>query len=359
MSKKTVCLNMIVKNESHVIRRCLASVKALIDYWVIVDTGSNDGTQKIVEEFLKDIRGELHERPWVDFGHNRNEALSLARGKADYILFIDADDRLVLTDNFVMPDLEKDCYCVTQSQEMKEIGTNANSTVLLMIKDLPDFQWKGAVHEALISKEGRGYTFLPGITNEYGHDGSRSRDPKRFEKDVQMLKKAIAEEPANSRNVFYLAQTYRSNQQYLQALNYYEKRVTMTGSDDEKYYALYCIGLMQKMLNLSPDLFLKSFWKAYQFRPTRAEPLFEIIGHYIKRENYFLGYLIAKYALSIPLPQDLFVEKWIYDWGIGMQFFTCSLNFGKIDKAKEMKEKLLANSHLPMDQKNDLRAQYI
>src|SRR5574340_542399 len=97
--KKTICLNMIVKNESKVIERCLASVKPIIDTWVIVDTGSTDGTQAIVREFLKDIPGELHERPWVNFGHNRNEALELARGKADYLLLIDADDKLAYEEN--------------------------------------------------------------------------------------------------------------------------------------------------------------------------------------------------------------------------------------------------------------------
>ena len=64
---KTLCLNMIVKNESHVIKRCLDSVKPIIDYWVIFDTGSTDGTQRIIQEVLKDIPGQLHERPWVNF----------------------------------------------------------------------------------------------------------------------------------------------------------------------------------------------------------------------------------------------------------------------------------------------------
>ena len=54
-----ICLNMIVKNEAHVIRRGLDTVKPFIHHWVIVDTGSTDGTQEIIREHLKDIPGEL------------------------------------------------------------------------------------------------------------------------------------------------------------------------------------------------------------------------------------------------------------------------------------------------------------
>lgn len=78
---------MIVKDEKNVIKRCLASVRDLIDYWVIVDTGSMDGTQEIIRDFLREIPGELHERPWVNFEHNRNGALELARHRADYLFY--------------------------------------------------------------------------------------------------------------------------------------------------------------------------------------------------------------------------------------------------------------------------------
>ena len=57
-----VCLNMIVKNEAPVIDRCLASVKLLVDSWVIVDTGSSDGTQDRVRSLKAGVPGELHER---------------------------------------------------------------------------------------------------------------------------------------------------------------------------------------------------------------------------------------------------------------------------------------------------------
>ena len=87
----TICLTMIVKNESEVIRRCIDSVRNYINYWVIVDTGSTDGTQELIKEIMNeyDIPGELHERPWVDFGHNRTESLQYAKDKCDYRLIID------------------------------------------------------------------------------------------------------------------------------------------------------------------------------------------------------------------------------------------------------------------------------
>ena len=79
---KTICLNMIVKNESKVIQRCLESVKGTIDYWVIVDTGSTDGTQQLIKECLKDIPGELHERPWVDLSITGMRRSSTQKRKA-------------------------------------------------------------------------------------------------------------------------------------------------------------------------------------------------------------------------------------------------------------------------------------
>jgi len=99
----TVCLSMIVKNETHIINECLDSMWQYIDYWIIVDTGSTDGTQDLIRNFFaeKGIPGELIERPWVNFGHNRSEALALCEGKADYAWMIDADDRIVGT--FVYP----------------------------------------------------------------------------------------------------------------------------------------------------------------------------------------------------------------------------------------------------------------
>ena len=108
----TLCLNMIVKDESHIIEETLENIcqHFKIDYWVISDTGSSDQTVQIIEQFFanKGVQGEFVHEPWQNFSHNRNMALNACLGKSDYILFFDADDSV--QGNLDLPHLEKDAY---------------------------------------------------------------------------------------------------------------------------------------------------------------------------------------------------------------------------------------------------------
>jgi len=347
--KKTICLNMIVKDEAHVIKRCLASVKPLIDYWVIVDTGSTDGTQKVIQKFLKDIPGELHERPWKNFAHNRNEALTLARGKGDYFLFIDADDRLVFSKSFVLPDLDKDYYYV--HQQLKGTGNTphfAANKVVLFIKDLPCFQWTGVVHEAISCPDSLTHSTLQGIVGEYMHDGARSQDPSSFQKDSAMLEADLRENPSNSRTVFYLAQSYRGLNDYPNAIAYYEQRAKMGGQKEEVFFSLYSIGFLQRKQKDSPDIFLSALSRAFCYSLKRAEPLFQMALHCVETANYWLGFLLAKEAEDIPFPEDgLFAEFWAYDCGFPLIYVTCSFECGQFDESWTAAQKLLLNPRLP------------
>ena len=90
---KTIGLCMIVKNEAHVIERCLESVKRLLDYVLIVDTGSDDGTPQVIYNWLNsnNIKGEVVIEPWKNFAYNRTFALKKLREQdwIDYALMID------------------------------------------------------------------------------------------------------------------------------------------------------------------------------------------------------------------------------------------------------------------------------
>src|ERR1035437_5372392 len=99
----TIGLSMIVKNEAKLILRCLESVLPLIDFVMISDTGSTDGTQKIIGEFLDErgLAGSGHEDRWRNFSINRNMALDhLHKWPVDYAFVIDADDTLEIAPGF-------------------------------------------------------------------------------------------------------------------------------------------------------------------------------------------------------------------------------------------------------------------
>ena len=76
-SKPTLCLNMIVKNESKIITRLLDSVLSIIDCYCICDTGSTDNTIQIITDYFKskNIPGKVVEEPFKNFCHNRNFSL--------------------------------------------------------------------------------------------------------------------------------------------------------------------------------------------------------------------------------------------------------------------------------------------
>jgi tetratricopeptide (TPR) repeat protein len=322
---------MIVKDESLVITRCLESVKSLISSWVIVDTGSKDGTQKIIQECLKQIPGQLYERPWLNFAHNRNEALSLAKGKGDYTLLIDADETLSLSTDFVTFDPKLDCYLVPVQEEVH------TSKRVFLIKDSLPWKWEGVVHECLVSDKLRVYGFIPGMSLiSRTKEGARSKSGEKYKKDAEILKEALKKEPGNSRYAFYLAQSYYNSDQPDLALQAFQKRASMGGCPEETFWSLYQVALLQDRLQADPTTVIDSYSKAYLFRPTRAEPLYCLSNFYLKQNNPLLAYSVAKRALSIPMPNDsIFVIPWIYQYGIQETFAFCAQQMNKQSESQE------------------------
>lgn len=338
-----VCLNMIVKNESQVICRCLESVKPLIDYWVIVDTGSTDGTQQIIKEFMKDIPGELHERPWINFAHNRNEALSLAKETADYLFFIDADDCMEIDPDFIMPDLQLDGYYININY-----GENLNYSRIQFINARSDWSWGGVVHEALVGPPGARYGRLEGVWMKIIGGGDRSSDPKKFERDAQILEEALQEDPANTRNVFYLAQSYRDLGELHLALNVYERRVALGGWTEEVFWSLYQIALLHERMEHSEAVILYNYLRAYNYQSDRIEPLYRLANYYRRKGRYLLGYLIAQFALEMPvMDQALFYEKWMHQYGVMLEYSICAYWIGRYEEAYEASQHMLSDDHLP------------
>ena len=113
--KPTICLNMIVKNETKNLKRLFKSLHKVIDYYVIHDTGSTDGTPEMIRNIMNnyDISGEIFHEEWINFGINRQKALESAINSsfpADYLFWIDADEELVFNDLSWFKTIDKECY---------------------------------------------------------------------------------------------------------------------------------------------------------------------------------------------------------------------------------------------------------
>ena len=98
-----ICLWTHVQNEASIIEQMLRSAVDYIDYWVLIDNGSTDGTQQIIEDFFKKagVPGKLYQSEigWKGHGVNRQhswEFLCDTDHGCDYILRLDADEGCLL-----------------------------------------------------------------------------------------------------------------------------------------------------------------------------------------------------------------------------------------------------------------------
>ena len=345
---------MIVKDEKSVIEGCLLSTKPLIDYWVIVDTGSTDGTQSIIKKCMRGIPGELFERPWVDFAHNRNEAIDLAKNKGDYLLFLDADEKLIYPKGFHWPLLKMDCYCASGKYYKKE---DLEFGRILLIDNHLDWEWVGVIHEEIrgLRSQPRKGAILKDISILTDLGGARSKDPKKTLKDAELLESALKDDPENSRYVFYLALSYDVAKENHRALKNYLFRSCMGGDDGEIFYSLYRIARLQESVGLSPEIVMESYRKAYQFRPSRAEPLYYLAKFVLNKRNYSTAYKILKSALLIPPPKDqVFVETSIYQYDTLWLLAECSFQLKRYQETYESFLQLLSIQNLPLEYRTQL-----
>lgn len=310
MSKKTVCLSMIVKNESKCIARCLNSLKDNLDYWIICDTGSTDNTIEIIKETMKGIPGEVHQHEWEDFATNRNKALDLARDKADYTLIIDADDRLVVEKENLMENLTADAYRI----KIRHGGIEYYRPQLISNK-IP-YKYAGVLHEYIELPQCR-YEVLEGCYMQTSFDGARSRNPVKFLDDAKLLEKALQKEPDNTRYMFYLAQSYKDFGDNEKAIEWYEKRAESGGWIEEIYISLLEIAKAKERLNRPIYEIECAYLKAFYTYPLRREAPYHLSRFFRTKGLFNKGYCYAREALAIKKPEEtLFGEEECYSWRV-------------------------------------------
>jgi glycosyltransferase involved in cell wall biosynthesis len=337
---------IMIKNEAQRIVETLEPfVDGGIDSFVVFDTGSTDGTQKKVKGFFKEkkvARWFLCEEPFIDFATSRNHALDKAEELFPDALFIIMPDAewyihnaaglLELCKRWV--DMPGDCHLI------RLVSNNLDCQHGRLIRAHTDTRFKGSVHE-VICKQAIEYvpadiyfTYSP---TEKGDNKSR----QRWQRDAELLLRDYNKDPEDPRTAFYLAQTYHFLADIKNARRFYKKRVRLEGYEEERFIAMYRIGITyeQEAEKVSDErLWEKAiFWylKAFALRPHRAEPIVALAYHYLRQDMLALAFLFAQYAVTLAYPDPrhdvLFIEKENYIYGRYSLLARLALKMGKYE----------------------------
>ena len=282
--KKTICLNMIVKNEAHIIAETLEHLDKFIkfDYWVISDTGSTDKTKEIIVDFYKKkgIPGKLVEHAWKDFGFNRSAAFAAAYKKTDYVFVWDADDEIA--GDFSMPtDLTADSYKFIFGNDSGFRYSRGQ-----LFNNHKRWIYRGVLHEYADCLEPTGP--MESVLGNYyfisGRKGDRSKDPNKYLKDALVLEKGFAEafeqkDHIYNRYAFYCAQSYASCNMREKAIEWYKKSLTLNLWIQERY--ICCLEIYEQYEHLKrAEEGLIYLVESYKYDSTRVECIYRLIKHY-------------------------------------------------------------------------------
>lgn len=344
---------MIVKNEQQTLPRLAASLRGHIDYWTVVDTGSADTTMAIAREVFDYAPGQVIQTEWKGYSACRNVALVAAEAHTDWLLHMDADE----TFHGHMPtQINTDDSLVRVEAEERHGSLRFFRPRL--VRSGMGAAWVGRAHEYLtvndIPVDSTGLRTDDFYVEHYGDGGNRAG---KFQREIELLDADWSEDPNNSRTAFYLGRTYDDLGRYGEAVVWYRHRLTMTGWDEETFYAGYRLGVC--LLHLAAkDEGCGVLWRAWGQRPTRAEPLVALAEHYRQQNQWILAWqavsLAFKYCGAQPdgpalFFNGLFVDTTATEWRAAYEGSIAAWYVGEINRGRELTDFLLDHSDLPPD----------
>ena len=265
-NRNSLSLCMIIKNEEQHLPQCLGSVRDLVDEILIVDTGSDDKTRDISTAF----GAKVYEFPWGgDFSAARNFSLDQARG--DWILILDADERIAAKD---IPELRK-LACqkgprrvaysfVTRNyttnpevqgwtpndgayEEEKGIGWFPSEKVRLFPND-SRVRFQGVVHEGVRSSLVDHSVAIEDSRIPIHHFGKldKQRERKKGEEYYLLGKKKLENSGADVRSLRELAVQAGELERYADAADLWNQVITLQPDMAEAYTNLSSLYLKLK-----------------------------------------------------------------------------------------------------------------
>jgi hypothetical protein len=313
-----ITLCMIIKNAGPDFEKILESNLPIIDRWCILDTGSTDGTQDVINKVLKDKKGKLYETPFVDFKTSRNQCLDLAGCHTKFIIMLDDTYSIYGDLRKFLSEVRGDQFSESFSLLIQSQDTEYYSNRIIKSKSNLRYIYK--IHE--VFPENKNVTIPKNKAYIFDHRSEymekRTMDRKKF--DLELLFQEFEESPDDPRALYYIAQTYGCMEDYINQAKYFELRINhpVEGYIQEKIDALFELArcynfkvncetkellggeLTQSMWEYIEKLYLQ----AYALDPKRPDSLYFIGIHWYLLKDYPQVYEYFKKAFELGYPLD-------------------------------------------------------
>lgn len=327
MLKPSICLNMIVKNESHVIERVLNSVINIIDIYCIVDTGSTDNTIELITNFFNkaSIKGKIVSEPFINFAYNRTHAFQQAEGMSDYLLLIDAD--MIFT-YFISPDKIREKLSKYDVFHVFQGSSTFYYKNVRFAKNVPNSKYITPTHEYFSPPEGSTYGNFEKCEIFIDDKGDGGSKEQKFVRDIKLLSAELETKgetcPGADRCMYYLANSYRDSGNVPKAIECYKKRIAIGGWVEEMWQSLYSLGNLHKEIGeIEKAIF---YWlEAYDKHPKRIENLYKITEYYRNKEQYKTALIFWQLADKLRKTHTnwgeyLFLQSDIYEFLLDYEY---------------------------------------
>lgn len=280
LARLSLC--MIVKDEEKNIGPCLEWIRDVVNEIIIIDTGSRDATPQIAKEY----GAKLFSFPWCDdFSAARNESLRHATG--DYILWLDADDRIsreaaekILQLKKGLPSGKDRAYLLKLVNIRDNIELD-ESWQLRIFPNRREITFQNRIHETVFpSLERLGVEMVQADIRLY-HTGYNSENVclSKAERNITLMKRELEDDPQNFMIWYLLGGAYALVKDYPAALSSYLKVVQESGWDKTNIplYAntLLQIGEIHYALKRYAEA-LKFYHQSLEFLPNDAMVWFAI-----------------------------------------------------------------------------------
>ncbi|EOX4846136.1 glycosyltransferase family 2 protein [Vibrio alginolyticus] len=174
MSKPTLAVALIVKNEERHLKACLDTVRDWVDEIVILDSGSTDNTESIARQYTDKFYSNLD---WQGFGKQRQLAQTYI--ESDFVLWLDADERVtgelrqdIL--NAISQHKDKNIYQVNRlttafAKEIRHSGWSPDWVVRLYKTSQTQYN-DALVHESVVIPNGFNIVSLNGRLKHFTYE---------------------------------------------------------------------------------------------------------------------------------------------------------------------------------------------